>query len=120
MRSSPDPLFGLPALSIDMELYTEFVLAGLSGLAGDAVADPSAPYLPIGKFSTIGDSALGSKDVLIGEVMTPSKPNPPGGYSSSGGGVGVRGGAGIGKVVAMANNADAMSGRDSSRSDLCK
>lgn len=77
LRSSPDPLFGLPALSIDMELYTEFVLAGLSGLAGDAVTDPSAPYLPTGKFSSIGDSVLGSKDVLIGEVITPSKPSPP-------------------------------------------
>jgi len=32
----------------------------------------------------------------------------------------VFGAAQVGKVVAMANNADAMSGRDSSRSNLCK
>ena len=61
---------------MDMELYTEFVLAGLRGLAGDAMAEPNAPYLPVGKFSTMGDSALGSKDVFVGEVMTPSRPKP--------------------------------------------
>lgn len=76
LRSSPDPLLELPTPSTDIGLYPEFVLVGLRGLAGDAIAEPNVPYLPTGKFSDIGDSAFGSKDVFVGEVMTPSKPKP--------------------------------------------
>lgn len=74
--SCPDVLLGLPALSTDIGLYTEFVLVGLSGLAGDVAEEAMEPNLPTGKFSTIGDNALGSNTAFLGEVMTPSKPRP--------------------------------------------
>ncbi len=89
----------MPALSIDIGLYLEFVLAGLRGFAGDAVVN-----IPIGKFSTIGERALGSNVVFLGDIMTPSKPKPAALCSSSGGGVGVLGGSGIGMVETMAEH----------------
>jgi len=104
LTSSPDILFGLPALSTDIGLYIEFVLAGLNGFPGDVVAEAIEPNLPMGKFSTIGDNALGSKETFLGEVMTPSKPKPAVWLSSSGGGVGVRGGSGIGNPLDMAED----------------
>lgn len=95
-----DPVLGVPPLSTDIELYIEFVLVGLKGLAGVPAADPSCPYLGIEKFSTMGDNDLGSNVVLVGESMTPSNPSPAV-SSSSGGGVGVRGGSGMGIDDAM-------------------
>lgn len=56
------------------------------------------------KFSLIGDSELGSKETLVGEsiLSIPSKPKPVvSEWESSEGGVGVRGGAGIGAMAAM-------------------
>lgn len=77
---------------------------GLSGLedadGGGKVG--AAPYLPIGKFSSMGDKELGSKANLAGELRNPSRFIPLPSSSSSGGGVGVRGGAGIGRLDAMA------------------
>jgi hypothetical protein len=64
LTSSPDILFGLPALSTDIGLYIEFVLAGLNGFPGDVVAEAIEPNLPMGKFSTIGDNALGSRETF--------------------------------------------------------
>ena len=99
----------LPPLSKDIGLYCDeaFVSVGLRGVGkadwgGNAGADP---YLPIGKFSSMGDRELGSKAALAGELRYPSRLIPPFPWfesSSSGGGVGVRGGAGIGKLDAMA------------------
>lgn len=66
--------------------------------------DGADPYLPMGKFSSMGERELGSNDALAGELRKPSRPIPlpfPW-YSSSGGGVGVRGGSGIGRLDAMA------------------
>ena len=47
----------------------------------------------MGKFSSIGVGALASCTDLVGELEKPSRP-------SSGGGVGVRGGSGIGRLEA--------------------
>jgi hypothetical protein len=60
------------------------------------------PYRSDGKVADIGDSALGLNPRFEGD-MEFSNPSPTGGLnrSSSGGGVGVRGGAGIGLSEAM-------------------
>lgn len=101
--SSIEPLFALPALSTDIELYIEFVLAGLSGFEGDATFEDIDPTRPEGKLSSIGDKAFGSNVIFVGEIWeTPSKPRPAMCSGSSGGGVGVRGGMGIGRLNAMA------------------
>lgn len=79
-------------------------LRGLEEADGGGKAG-AAPFLPIGKFSSMGDKELGSKANLAGELRNPSRfiPFPlPSWSSSSGGGVGVRGGAGIGRLDAMA------------------
>jgi len=81
------------------------VSVGLSGLeeadgGGKVEVDP---YLPIGKFSSMGDKDLGSKAASAEELRNPSRFIPLLSWSSSsGGGVGVRGGAGIGRLVAIA------------------
>ena len=58
----------------------------------------------MGKFSSIGDRQDGSKFPLTGELAYPSRliPEELSCWSSSGGGVGVRGGAGIGRLDAIA------------------
>lgn len=78
---------------------------GLSGLeeADGGGKAGAAPYLPRGKFSSMGDKELGSKANLAGELRKASRFIPlPSWSSSSGGGVGVRGGAGIGRLDAIA------------------
>ena len=73
-----------------MGLYTEFVSAELRG--STVVAKPGADaYRVTGKFSSIGDNDVGSKTDFVGEFWNLAKLS-----SSSGGGVGVRGGRGIG------------------------
>ena len=57
----------------------------------------------MGKFSSMGERHEGSKPPLIGELANPSRLIPELlSWSSSGGGVGVRGGAGIGRLDAIA------------------
>ena len=104
--SSP-PLVTLPALSKDIELYSELGLAGLNGNALFPEFTLTVAYLPAAKFSSMGDSALGSKVDFVGETSSPTPSNPSPARSglssrgSSGGGVGVRGGSGIGRVLAI-------------------
>lgn len=80
-------------------------VAGLNGFDNE-------PYRPPMKCSLIGDKALGSKETSVGEVVTPSRPSPFKPWcSSSGGGVGVLGGAGIGSSEAMTFKSLAASAR---------
>lgn len=82
--------------------------AGLKGLEKAEEADGGGkagadPCLPIGKFSSMGDKEFGSKADFAGELRKPSRFIPLlSCSSSSGGGVGVRGGSGIGRLDAMA------------------
>ena len=79
---------------------------GLSGMVEDDVGGKAGaePWRPIGKFSSMGDRQDGSKLPLTGEWTKPSRliPGKFSCSSSSGGGVGVRGGAGMGRLDAIA------------------
>jgi hypothetical protein len=75
---------------------------GVDGIADAGIGDPIDPKRP-GNTSVIGDKELGSK--LIEETSVrrePTIPRPSSGSSGIGvGGVGVRGGAGIGRLEAI-------------------
>lgn len=78
---------------------------GLSGFADDGGGKAGVePRRLSGKFSSIGERQEGSKMPLTGELVNPSRliPELLSCSSSSGGGVGVRGGAGIGRLDAIA------------------
>lgn len=66
----------LPALSIDMGLYKEFVSIGLKGFDESPPVETIEPYRLPGKFSSIGDRDWGSKTERAGELDKPSKPKP--------------------------------------------
>jgi len=51
----------------DMGLYCEFVSVGLRGFDGVPTSDCAGPRRPIGKLSSIGERAEGSKADLVGE-----------------------------------------------------
>lgn len=71
-----------------MGLYSEFISAELRGSV--VVWKPGEdmdPYRATGKFSSMGDNEVGSKTDFVGEFWKRSR---------SGGGVGVRGGKGMG------------------------
>ena len=88
-------------LSLDLLLYKELVLAGLKGnVAEDGDAGKTEPYRLEGKLSFMGDKELLSI-AIVEDKAAPAPAKPMGVFSSSGGGVGVRGGAGIGIVDAM-------------------
>ena len=95
-----------------MELYIELALVGLKGNGEGTIAGVPIVYRPVAKFSLIGESVLGSNDILVGERRSPMPSNPKpaatSGRESSGGGVGVRGGAGIGIFIAMLRYFDYM------------
>ena len=76
--------------------------AGLLMLAGEFIDEFMDPNR-FGKVSMIGDKALGSKVMVERTVLeTPSIPSPLSCSSGIGvGGVGVRGGAGIGRLEAI-------------------
>jgi hypothetical protein len=78
--------------------------AGLRTLAGEFIEEFIEPKCP-GKVSVIGDREFGSKVIDECTVRsTPPIPSPPPSCCSSGigvGGVGVRGGAGIGRLEAI-------------------
>lgn len=80
--------------------------AGLVTLAGEFILVSKEPKRD-GNVSVIGDSELGS-NVMVESTVRPTPPvpsPPPSCVSSSGmgvGGVGVRGGAGIGRLEAIA------------------
>ena len=90
-------------------------MEALRGAAPVGVADPGDSNDDTdgfralgGKFSSVGERYIVLSDGLVGELEKPSRPKPwvPAAmvfsYSSlSGGGVGVRGGWGIGRVEAM-------------------
>jgi hypothetical protein len=78
-------------------------IEGVLKPADDGIGDPIDPKRP-GNVSIIGDKALGSKVIVERTVCcVPSIPKPSSGSSGIGvGGVGVRGGAGIGRLDAIA------------------
>lgn len=81
-----------------MGLYTEFVSVSERGSVVVTNAGVE-PLRPTEKFSSMGERDVGSKTDLVGEF---EKPSSPAEWSSSGGGVGVRGGSGIGRSNAIA------------------
>lgn len=85
-------------LSADIGLYTEFA-SDEAGPRGRVVVEKlgADAYRVTGKFSSMGDNEVGSKTDFVGEFWNLSSP------SSSGGGVGVLGGRGIGRSAMAAS-----------------
>jgi hypothetical protein len=103
-EGASSPLVPLTALA---GVYGADALVGLKTVLGVARCDneslgANVPYLSDGKVADMGDNALGLNPSFEGD-MELSKPSPTGGlnFSSSGGGVGVLGGAGMGLSEAM-------------------
>lgn len=89
-------------------VYGNVALAGVYRVVGVARCEtespgPSVAYCLDGKVADIGESAFGSNPSPPAD-SSPSNPSPTGccGASSSGGGVGVRGGSGMGMFEVMA------------------
>ena len=95
------PLMALAGVCGNVALAGVYRVVGVARCETESLG-PRVAYCFEGKVADIGESAFGSNPNPPAD-SSPSNPRPTGscGASSSGGGVGVRGGSGIGRFEAM-------------------
>ena len=95
------PLMALAGVCGNVALAGVYRVVGVARCETESLG-PRVAYCLDGKVADIGESAFGSNPSPPVD-SSPSSPRPTGscGASSSGGGVGVRGGSGIGRFEAM-------------------